>query len=161
MKENEENIKKAYPEGSFSRLFWEEQFKASTKVDARQIRWHPVMIKWCLNLKLISGAAYHAVRSSGFLKLPSERTLRDYTNYYENKPGFYDDVDQQLADEVKRFKLPENRNYYGILIDEMKIKEGLVYNKFSGKIVGFTTLGDVNYSLLRLEQEGECPTVSK
>ncbi len=42
------------------------------------------------------------MRSSGFLKLTSERTLRDYTNYYENKPGFYDDVDQQLAEEVKR-----------------------------------------------------------
>ncbi len=50
MKENEEN---AYPDGSFSRLFWEEQLKAATKVDARQVRWHPVMIKWCLNLKLI------------------------------------------------------------------------------------------------------------
>ena len=43
----------------------------------------------------------------------------------------------------------------------MKIKEGLVYNKFSGKIIGFTQLGDVNDSLLRLEQEGECPSVSK
>ena len=71
MKENGERsgIKEAYSEGSFSRLFWEKQFKAASVADARQMRRHPVIIKWCLNLKLLSGAAYHAVRSSGFIKL--------------------------------------------------------------------------------------------
>ena len=81
MKENREQINSTYPEGSFARLFWEEQFKAATVKDPRQMRWHPTIIKWCLNLKLISGAAYHAVGASNFIKLPSERTLRDYTNY--------------------------------------------------------------------------------
>jgi hypothetical protein len=62
--------------------------KAATVKDPRQIRWHPLMIKWCLNLKLISGAAYHTVQSSGFLCLPSERTLRDYTHYVKGQQGF-------------------------------------------------------------------------
>ena len=90
MQENSDNIKKAYPEGSFARLFWDEQLKAATASDARQVRRHPVIIKWCLNLKLMSSSTYHALRSSGFIKLPSERTLRDYTHYFENKPGFQD-----------------------------------------------------------------------
>ena len=70
LNENYEQIKQTYPEGSFARLFWEEQLKAATVKDPRQIRWHPLMIKWCLNLKLISSAAYHTVQSSGFLRLP-------------------------------------------------------------------------------------------
>ena len=91
-----DSVKKAYPEGSFSRLFWEELKAASVK-DARLIRWHPVMVKWCLNLKLLSTSAYHAMRRSGFIKLPTERTLRDYTS---NKCGFQDTVHQQLLQEV-------------------------------------------------------------
>ena len=75
MEENSERVKAAYLEGSFARLFWEEQLKAASVADKRRIRWHPTMIKWCLNLKLLSSSAYHAMRSSGFITLPSERTL--------------------------------------------------------------------------------------
>ena len=39
----------------------------------------------------------------------------------------------------------------------MKIKEGLVFNKYSGKIIGFTQLGTINDDLLRLEQEEHPP----
>ena len=34
-----------YPEGSFRRLFWDEQVKAIGKSDAQQIRWHPALIR--------------------------------------------------------------------------------------------------------------------
>ena len=88
----DDEVKKVYPEGSFSRLFWEDQLKAASAKDARQMRWHPLMIKWCLNLKLLSGSAYHALRTSGFVKLPSERTLRDYIHYFSNEPGFQQEV---------------------------------------------------------------------
>ena len=36
-----------------------------------------------------------------------------------------------------------------LLIDEMYIKEDIIYNKHTGRIVGFTDLGDVNNHLLR------------
>lgn len=88
--------------------------------------------------------------SSGFIKLPSERTLRDYTNYFEIKPGFQDEVDEQIT-EISLLCLPENRKF---LLDEMKIK-GLVFDKYSGKIVCFTELGSINDDLLWLEQRGE------
>ena len=45
MSENTEQIKKAYPEESFARLFWDEQLQAASAKDSRQIRWHPMMIK--------------------------------------------------------------------------------------------------------------------
>ena len=77
MNANSDQIKKAFPEDSFARLFWEEQLKAATASNAKQVRWSS-----CLNLKLMSSCTYHALRSSGFLKLPSKRTLRDYTHYF-------------------------------------------------------------------------------
>ena len=120
MKKNQTPINEAYPEGSFARLFWEEQFKAGSVVDARQMRWHPAMIKWCLNLLLMSGSSYRAMRSSGFKKLPSERTLHDYTNYFEIKPGFQDEVDEQLTQEISLLCLPENRKFFGVLFYWMK-----------------------------------------
>ena len=140
MRENSSIINKTYPEGSFARLFWDEQFKAATVNNGKQVRWHPMIIKWCL---LMSSSAYHALRSSGFIKLPSERTLRDYTNYFIHRTGFQDDVDKQIATEMNRLCLPDTKKYVSLSFDEMKIKEGLVYNKNSGEIVGYTDLGEV------------------
>ncbi len=109
------------------------------------------MIKRCLNLKLLSTSAYHALRTSGFLVLPSERTLRDYTNYFTNRPGFMNEVDDQLLGEISP-TLPSCRRYVALLIDEMKVKEGLVFNKHTGEVIGFTKLGDINDELMKLEQ---------
>ena len=39
-----------------------------------------------------------------------------------------------------------------LLLDEMHIKEGLVYDKHSGKLIGFVDLGDINNHLLQLEK---------
>ncbi len=111
------------------------------------------MIKWCVNLKLISSSAYNALRTSGFLKLPSERTLRDYSNVFESKVGFQDEVDKQLLDEVNAKSLPPSRKFVGLILDEMKLKEGIVYNKTSGSVIGFTSIGDINDDLLKLERE--------
>ena len=153
MKEKSPEIEKAYPEGSFKRLFWEEQFRAASKKDPRQVRWHPLIIRWCLNLKLKSSSAYHAVRTAGFISLPSERTLRDYSNYFKCKAGFQLELNQQLHKEAKVNDLQESRKFCSIVIDEMKIKENLIYDKFSGEIVGFTQLGEVNNELLKLERD--------
>ena len=93
----------------YVRMFWEEQFKAASLADSRQRRWHPITIKWCLNLLLMSGSAYRAMRDSGFVKLPSERTLRDY---FEVKTGFQDEVDEQLIQEISSLHLSENRTCF-------------------------------------------------
>ena len=58
------------------------------------------MIKWCLSLKLLSSSCYNALRSSGLIKLPSERTLRDYTNWTKSTTGLSVSVDQQLLSEA-------------------------------------------------------------
>ena len=161
MQQNNQHVKEAYHTGSFARLFWDEQLKASSVKDPRLVRWHPVLIKWCLNLKLLSGSAYHALRTSGFVKLPSDRTLRDYLHYFSNKPGFQEEVHQQLFEEAKLSALPSERRYVSLILDEMKIKEGLVYNKYTGHIIGFTHLGDINDDLMKLENDSDHPPIAK
>ena len=144
-----------HPKGSFRRLFWDEQVKALRKSDARQIRWHPALIRWCLHLKFISSGAYHAIRNSGLLTLPSERTLRDYTNWIRAGVGFNSAVDEQL---LKEINVTEERHKYIMLCwDEMKIKEGLVFNKHTCELVGFTDIGDINNDLTLLEQDVDNP----
>ena len=145
MTEKTETIHSTYPAGSFSRLFWDEQLHAASVTNPRQIRWHPFIIKWCLNLKLISSGAYHALRTAEFIKLPSEHTLRDYTHYCKETLGFQKETLNQLYKEVK--DIPESRRYVSLILDEMKIKQDLVYDKHSGQIVGFVSLGSINDEL--------------
>ena len=152
MNENTDNIRKQYAKGTFARLLWDEQLKAAAAKTPQQIRWHPMLIKWCLNLKLLSSSAYNALRTTGFLKLPSG-TLRDYIHYFSNRPGFQNEVHQQLIKEINLMKLSESKKYVSLIIDEMKIKEGLVYDKQCGKVTGFVDLGDINNDLIQLEQK--------
>lgn len=64
MKDQSKEISKLFPEGSFRRLFWDEQLKMAKLKNAASMKWHPMMIRWCLNLKLLSSSAYHALRTS-------------------------------------------------------------------------------------------------
>ena len=160
MNENTDDIRKRYAKGTFARLLWDEQVKAATAKTPRQIRWHPMLIKWCLNLKLLSNSAYNALRTTGFLTLPSERTLRDYIHYFSNKSGFQNEVHQRLMEEINLLGLSESKKYVSLIIDEMKIKEGLVYNKQCGKVIGFVDLGDINDELMQLEKGTEHPPIA-
>ena len=153
MTENNSQTEEHYPTGSFRRLFWDQQFQAAKASDARQMRWHPCMIRWCLNLKLLSSAAYHSLRTSGFIKLPSERTLRDYTHYIKSEAGFSAELDQVLADEFHVEDLPEWKRYVVLVLDEMKVKESLVFDKNQTRVIGFVDIGGVNNQLANLERE--------
>lgn len=64
------------------------------------VRWHPLFIRWCLNLSYISSSAYQAMRESG-LQMPTIRTLSDYTHWIESKPGFSSEVDLFLKKEAR------------------------------------------------------------
>ena len=153
MEENNERILGQFPEGSFQRLFWEQQLAAARLKHPQQMRWHPAMIRWCLNIKLLSTSSYHALRTSGFMQLPSERTLRDYTHYVQARSGFQDDIDKELVKESKLKDLPNWKKHVILLLDEMKLKENLVYDKHEANVVGFVDVGDFNNQIAELEKE--------
>ena len=87
------------------------------------------MIKWCLNIKLHSTAAYEAIRESGFMSLPSSRTLRDYTHHMKSSTGFQPEVTEQLMKEANLDSLQLHEKHVALVFDEVRIKDNLVYNK--------------------------------
>ena len=105
------------------------------------------MIRWCLNLKLLSSAAYHSLHISGFLKLPSEHTLCDYIHFMKLKATFSSELDQLIADESQVNELHEWKRHVVLMLDEMRVKESLVFCKHEPTVVGFVDMGDVNNRL--------------
>ena len=132
MIENSPTVTETYPPDSFAHIFWEQQHKASLMKDSRSMKWEPMMIRWCLYLRHLSSSAYETLRSSGVLKLPSQRTLRDYTHYTQASCGFSSKVDKQIMDIASIQTCPEREKYVVILMDEMHIRENLVYDKHTG-----------------------------
>lgn len=112
-----------------------------------------MLIKWCIHLRMLSSSCYNSLRSTGVLHLPSERTLRDYTNVITAKSGFQCEVDEQLFKEAKMEELDDHQKYIALIFDEVKIKEDLVYNKHSGEMIGFVNVTDINHHLSAFEQQ--------
>lgn len=88
--------------------------------------------RWCIYLRHLSGGAYDMIRDFGVVSLPSQRTLRDYTYYTKTCVGFSSEVDRQLMDVADIANCPEREKYVVILMDEMHVKENLVYDKHTG-----------------------------
>lgn len=97
-------------------------------------------------------SAYESLRSSGCLQLPSQRTLRDYTHYVQAATGFFTEVDEMLMKAAKVGSCPEREKCTILLLDEMRIREDLVFDKHTGAMVGFANLGDINDHLVHFEK---------
>ncbi|XP_065891694.1 uncharacterized protein [Dysidea avara] len=128
----------------FKRIFWEQQ-AAACRAKKNGVRWHPLFIRWCLNIMLTSGKTYDIIRESGFIRLPSRRTLRDYTNWMKLKSGFNAELLNYMREEFKIDTLPPWKRYVTIAFDEMKIREDLVFNKTTGEITGFVDYGEETF----------------
>ena len=122
------------------KIFWQQQQKAMACCNARQIRWHPMMIRFCLSLAIKSPSAYDAFQN--VLYLPSRRRLRDYKNVISPQ------VINELKSQTKAFS--GIQRYIVLLFDEMKIQSNLVFDKHTNELIGFVDLGDatVNYATL-------------
>ena len=108
----------------FMKLFWQEQQKYITLSITSYIRYHPVIIKFCLNLTAKSSSAYKDLRydnkrGTGVLVLPSLRPLRNYKNYIKPIRGFNPDIVNELSKKTATFS--EIERYVNILFDKMKI----------------------------------------
>ena len=60
------------------------------------------------------------------------------------------EVLEDLVDKIQAGSTTES--YCVLVLDEMKIKEYLVYNKHTGNLVGYVNLGNVENQLLLLEE---------
>ena len=74
---------------------------AALKVKKKtSVRWHPLFVRWCLNISRVSPKAYAIMKESG-LQLPTRRTLNDYTHWISAKPGYQHEVEEFLMHEIK------------------------------------------------------------
>ena len=119
---------------SFKSIFWKQQINNLSLKNKRQIRWHPLIIRWALYLHHSPRKSYEMLRNSGVITLPSTRTLCDYRHFAPTESGFSIIADMQLLESLKL--KPSLAKYVIILIDEMYVKEGLVYDKSSGALIG-------------------------
>ena len=101
----------------FINLFWQQQ-KTLFSHNAKGVRFHPMIIRFCLSLVTKSSSCYEELRNSGILVLPSQRTLRDYRNYVRPKTGFNEPVIAELINQTEDYF--DTQRYVVLLIDEMK-----------------------------------------
>ena len=112
-----------------------------------------MIIRFCLSLAAKSASCYEELRNSGILKLPSQRTLRDYRNFVKPKPGFNKLVIDELVGLTKSYS--NTQRYIVLLFDEMKIRSNLVFDKNTGQLIGFTDLGDSTINCAAFKKQGE------
>jgi len=63
------------------------------------------------------------------------------------------ETDQQLIKAGNFTTCNEHEKYVIIVMDEMHIKEDLVYNKHNGELIGFVILCETNNHLLEFERQ--------
>jgi hypothetical protein len=64
--------------------------------------------------------------------------------------GFSAEVDRQLLQAANMEDCPEWQRLVILIMDEMYIREDLVYNKHSGKLIGFVDIGSVLLAFERM-----------
>jgi hypothetical protein len=78
------------------------------------------------------------MRSSGALKLPSGSTLSDYKNFNTPKSGWNSETIESMKMKFNKMKPPKHAKLGGLFFDEVKLKEGLVFDSSSWELIGFT-----------------------
>ena len=72
--------------------------------------------------------------------------------YVRSTTGFSAEVDEQLMEAAKVAKAEEWEKCVVLVMDEMHVKEDLVYDKYSGALIGFVNLGQTNQHLLQFQK---------
>lgn len=136
----------------FMSLFWQQQKKVFSS-SPTGVRYHPMIIRFCLSLAAKSPSCYEELRNSKVLVLPSQRRLRDYRNAIRPQRGFQEEVINELISLTDTYF--DVQRYVVLLFDEMKIMSNLVLDKVTGELIGFTDLGDLdlNYGVLKKVDE--------
>ncbi|XP_034245499.1 uncharacterized protein LOC117647711 [Thrips palmi] len=137
-------------------IFLQQQIKASQVKNACGMRWHPTMIRFALSIHLTSPAAYEMMRQTGMIKLPSSSTLFEYSHVKPAEEGIDKEALHSIAQKVQKF--PEkHKKYHVLMADEIHISQNLVFQKSTGRMIGYTSLDDVDNEVKNLEKSIDDP----
>ncbi|KAK3916147.1 Transposable element P transposase [Frankliniella fusca] len=133
-------------------VFLEQQIKFIECKKKTSMRWHPTLIRLALSLYLKAPGAYKDLQESGFIALPSARTLFDYSHVTKIEPGVNSHVLDILVKQVKDIESVRSQPQYHVLMgDEIHISKNLVLLKSTGEIIGFRDLDALDQELASLE----------
>ena len=115
-----------------------------------------MITRFCLCLPSKSKSTSEKLRNSNILVLPSNRTLRDYKNAIAPQTGF----PKQIIDNLNKLARDcfDIERYVCLLIDKMKVKSNLVFDKHSGERIGLSDLGDPEKKIAIIEEENNTLT---
>ena len=133
-------------------LFWKEQTKAFNCKGPSGMRWHPMMIKLGIHLSHSCGKGYDDLIDTGLVNLPGRTTIREYTHVFEERQGIRHENLDTLMEQTEK-KCPIERRYFSIIVDEMTIKENLVFNSKTGELVGFVHLEEIEAEIKRMDED--------
>ena len=148
MSENEDDA------SPLMKLLWEEQKQALQK--QKVSRYHPMIIRFCLSLASKSASAYDELRDSNVLTLLSRGILRDYRNAIKPKVGFNPEVTAELCKLTSG--LEGVQRFIVMSFDEMKIQSNLIYDEYTGQLIGCKDLGGVAITYNTFENLDELAT---
>ena len=91
---------------SFFQILLNDQAKALSQ-PSTSMRWHPLIIKWCLRTWSKSHSIYNEIRDSNFFKLPSGRTLNDYKNFNHPQSGWQEQNITAMKTSFQKTHIPQ------------------------------------------------------
>ena len=135
----------SFEENSPMLLFWQQQ-KEQVLKSPKAIRWHPLIIRWCLSIYQTSPAAYKHIASkqNKFIALLHINTPKKYINFTDPMSGFNPNILEQILEDINFDGLKEHVKNVSLVFDEMKIQGNLVYKKSAGKVISYTEMSDLN-----------------
>ena len=107
-------------------------------------RWNMSLIRLCLTLWCRSPKCYGQLRDSGYLILPSQKTLQIYKNKFHQKPGINKELLHWMKNEALHRNLAPEGYEGGLIFDEMTIQSDLQFHSKNGikYLIGFTDISD-------------------
>lgn len=139
-------------------LFLQQQIQYAKCKKKTSMKWHPTLIRMALSLYLKAPGAYKELCDSGFVKLPTSRTLFDYSHVTEIKSG----IDSSIVETVQKQsqsngEKQNQKQYHVIMCDEMHISKNLVRLKSTGELIGFTDLDELDQEIASLQAHLDDP----
>lgn len=135
-------IKERAKEKEPAAIFLMEQIENFRK---KRPSWSEETTRRCVVLRHLSTKAYEHIRGETLLKLPCRKTLSNYMGTTSGETGFSKLAEARLRLEAESLSVVQSR-MCSLIVDEMKIKEKLQYNKQQDCFVGQADIS--------LEQQG-------
>ncbi|PIK36055.1 hypothetical protein BSL78_27120 [Apostichopus japonicus] len=119
---------------------------------AKQMRWHPAVLRWAIAIHMKSASAYSIVREAGYLSLPHPSTLYKYTHFTNPHTGINSELLTKFYRDNNISSRKKHEKYVALLMDEMKISSGLAFSRSTGRLIGFCDIGSISSEMEDFEK---------